>query len=146
MKQSQKFLINCNDGDNNLERATVSFVLALSAASHNNETAVFATADAAKICVKGGTDDMHAKGYEPLGTLVDDYIDNGGVIWLCPVCAKAKGITESDLREGVQLAGAPKTMDFIASGAQVLAQQQKNNPRGKLYPVDQVVNDYWKLP
>jgi predicted peroxiredoxin len=70
--------------------------------------------------VKGGTDDLTAPGYESLSTLVDDYIKNGGKIWLCPVCAKAKGIMEEDLRPGVEIAGAPRTMDFVASGAQLL--------------------------
>lgn len=116
----QKYLINCSYGEQDLERATVSFVLALSAASHNAQTAVFATSDAANLCVKGGTDNLVAEGYEPLSSLMEDYIDNGGVIWLCPVCAKAKGISEQDLRAGVEIAGAPRTMEFMASGAQLL--------------------------
>ncbi|MEJ2142220.1 MAG: DsrE family protein [Gammaproteobacteria bacterium] len=121
MDNQQKFLINCSYGEKDLERATVSFVLALSAASHNAETAVFATSDAADLCVKGGTDNLMASGYEPLSGLVDDFIDNGGMIWLCPVCAKAKGIRDEDLRPGVEIAGAPRTMEFMASGAQLLA-------------------------
>jgi len=119
--QQQKFLINCTHGANDIERATVSFILALSASMHNAETAVFATSDAAELCVKGGTDNMTAPGYEPLSELVEDYIDNGGAIWLCPVCAKAKGIGEEDLRSGVEIAGAPRTMAFMANGAQLLA-------------------------
>jgi len=117
----QKFLINCSNGADNVERATVSFVMALSAATNNAETAVFATSDAANLCVKGGTDNLVAPGYEPLSGLVEEFIDNGGTIWLCPVCAKAKGITAEDLIPGVELAGVPRTMEFMASGAQVLA-------------------------
>jgi uncharacterized protein len=89
--EEQKFLINCSDGANNPERATVSFLLAVTAAQ-TSETAVFATADAAGLCVKGG-----------------------------PACAKAKGITADDLIEGVEIAGAPRTMAFVASGARLLA-------------------------
>ena len=104
-----------------MERATVSFILALSCATHNAETAVFATADAAKLCVKGGSDDLVANGYEPLDGLVEEFVENGGKIWLCPVCAKAKGITADDLRPGVELAGAPRMMEFMASGARLMA-------------------------
>lgn len=116
----QKILINCRDGIHDVERATVSFILAVTA-SKTSETAVFATSDAAGLCVKGGVDGLVAEGYEPLADLVGDFIGNGGKIWLCPACAKAKGITEADLIEGVEIAGAPKTMAFIASGAQLLA-------------------------
>jgi predicted peroxiredoxin len=117
----QKFLVNNSYGPNDVERATVAFILALSATYNNAETAMFATSDAAKLCVKGGADDLVAEGYEPLCDLMEDYIENGGVIWLCPVCAKAKGISEEELHPGVIIAGAPKTMEFIASGAQLLA-------------------------
>ncbi len=118
---TQKYLINCTHGEKDVERATVSFILALSCATHNAETAVFATADAAKLCVKGGADDLVAKGYEPLDGLVEEFVENGGKIWLCPVCAKAKGITADDLRPGVELAGAPRLMEFLASGARLMA-------------------------
>lgn len=117
----QKFLINCTNGKDNIERATVSFVMALSAATNNAETAVFATSDAAQLCIKGGADNLVAPGYEPIDGLIEEFIENEGVIWLCPVCAKAKGITEDDLRPGVKLAGVPHIMDYTASGAQVLA-------------------------
>lgn len=119
--QQQKFLINCTDGINDLERATVSFVMALSAVTNNAETAVFATSDAAYLCTQGGTDDLVADGYEPIDTLVEEFIDNGGMIWLCPICVKAKGICEDDLRPGVEIAGVPKTMAFMQSGANLLA-------------------------
>jgi len=118
--EQQKILINCTNGANDVERATVAFILALSTASNNAETAVFATADAAKLCTRGGADNLTADGYDPLDELMEDYINVGGKIWLCPVCAKAKGITEEDLRPGVELAGAPRTMDFVSRGAQVL--------------------------
>ncbi|MBV1871826.1 MAG: DsrE family protein [Gammaproteobacteria bacterium] len=49
------------------------------------------------------------------------FIDNGGKIWLCPACVKAKGIIESDLIEGVEIAGAPKTTAYLASGAKLFA-------------------------
>lgn len=116
----QKFLINCSDGINNLERATVSFILAVTA-SQTSETAIFATSDAARLCVKGGADGLTAEGYEPLAKLMRHFVANEGKIWLCPACAKAKGITEDDLIEGVEIAGAPRTMAFMASGARLLA-------------------------
>ena len=42
----QKYLINCQDGAKHAERATISFILAVTA-SKNAETAVFMTSDAA---------------------------------------------------------------------------------------------------
>jgi predicted peroxiredoxin len=116
----QKFLINCSDGINDVERATVAFIMAV-AASTTSETAVFATADASVLCVKGGADGLSAEGYTPLAELVTAFLANQGRIWLCPACAKAKGITPDDLIDGVEIAGVPTTVAYLADGAQLLA-------------------------
>lgn len=117
---SEKYLVNCQEGMNNLERATISFILAVTA-SKTAETAVFITSDAAVLCISGAADGLQVEGYEPINDLIEAFIANGGKIWLCPACAKAKGIAESDLRQGVEIAGAPKTMAFLQAGAKLLA-------------------------
>lgn len=120
MNNNEKYLINCQDGANNVERATISLILAVSA-SKTSETAIFLTADAASLCIQGGTDELVASGYEPMSDLLTAFVENGGKIWLCPACAKAKGIEPEQLITGAEIAGAPKTMAFLASGARLLA-------------------------
>ena len=115
-----KYLVNCQEGANNVERASISFVLAATA-SKEHESAVFLTADAAHLCVKGYADKLVHEGMEPLIDLMNQFLGNGGKIWLCPVCAKVKGITEEDMIEGSEICGAPKTMAFLSSGGKVLA-------------------------
>ena len=117
---SDKFLVNCEYGANEPEKATIAFILAFTS-SKSNETAVFATADASHLFLRNNRPEVVADGYEPLGDLVDGFIENGGRIWLCPACAKAKGIAQGDLIDGVEIAGAPKTMAFLAAGAKTLA-------------------------
>lgn len=115
-----KYLINCTHGRDDVERATIAFVLAVTA-SKSAEAAVFVTSDAAEICVRGGAEGLVAEGYEPLADLLDAYLSNGGRLWLCPACARAKGITPDDLIDGAEIAGAPRTMAFLAGGARLLA-------------------------
>jgi predicted peroxiredoxin len=74
-----------------------------------------------QLCVKGGVNGLQAPGYEAAADLLDAFIDNGGKIWLCPACAKAKNITADDLIDGVEIAGAPRSMEFLAGGGKVLA-------------------------
>jgi predicted peroxiredoxin len=116
----QKYLINCQEGVNNIERATISFILAVSA-SKTNETAMFITSDAVALCTAGAVDGLVAPGYEPIANLMQDFITNGGKIWICPACIKAKNISPEDLMTGAEVAGAPRTMAFLESGAQILA-------------------------
>ena len=115
-----KYLINCQEGASNVERATISLILATSA-SKDNEAVMFLTSDAAPLCVKGGVDGLSADGMEPMTTLIEQFIGNGGRMWLCPICAKVHGISESDLIEGAEIAGAPKTMAYLEAGGKVLA-------------------------
>lgn len=117
---NQKFLLNCQHGTDNLERATIAFILATSA-SKTCETAVFLSSDATGLCVRGALDGQVAEGYEPIADLVAQYQANGGQIWVCPVCVRVKGLKPDDLLPGVEVAGAPRTMDYIASGARLLA-------------------------
>ena len=115
-----RVLINCTHGADDPERATIAFILAATA-SKSAETAVFLTADAATLCVKGGAGAIAAPGYEPLRDLMAQFLSNGGRMWLCPACAKARGIVASDLVDGAEIAGAPRTMTFLAAGARLLA-------------------------
>jgi predicted peroxiredoxin len=115
---SDKYLINASHGTEDLERATVAFILAFTS-SKTHETAVFATSGATDLLIKSNNT-FQADGYESVTDLIHGFIENGGQIWLCPACAKAKGISQEDLIEGVEIAGAPKTMAYLASGAKTL--------------------------
>lgn len=117
---NRKFLVNCQYGTDNLERATIAFILA-SSASKTSETAVFISSNATELCVRGALDGLVADGYEPIADLVAQYQANGGQLWVCPVCVKAKGLAPEDLLPGVEIAGAPRTTAYLASGASLLA-------------------------
>lgn len=117
---TDKFLVRCEYGTDNPEKATISMILAF-ASSKVSETAVFATAGAYDLFLENDAPDIHAEGYEPINGLIDGFIGNGGKVWLCPACAKAKGVEPQDLIHGVEIAGAPKVMDYLVSGAGTLS-------------------------
>ncbi|MGE0624840.1 MAG: DsrE family protein [Pseudomonadales bacterium] len=118
--QPQKILINWRDGARNPEQATITLILAVTS-SKTCETAVFVAAEASELVLKGAAEGIQIAGYEPLTDLLEAFLTNGGKLWLCPACVKAKGIDETALLDGVEVAGAPRTMAYLASGAQLLA-------------------------
>jgi predicted peroxiredoxin len=117
---SDKYLINCTYGSDNPEKATIAFILAFTS-SKTNETAVFATAGALDLFLEKSPPTLQANGYEPIKGLIDGFIENGGSIWICPACIKAKGLSQDDLIAGVEIAGAPRTMEFLSTGGKTLA-------------------------
>ena len=55
-----------------------------------------------------------------MSDLMEAYFENEGKLWVCPVCAAAHGITEDDLVEGAEIAGAARTIGFVSDGAKIL--------------------------
>ncbi|NHX27369.1 hypothetical protein HA397_25755, partial [Escherichia coli] len=90
------YLVNSCWGDNDLERATVPFILAC-AAANRGEARMFLTCDALNLVVHGGAEGLTAPGYAPLADLIGEFIAKGGRIWVCKVCAGVMNITEEDL-------------------------------------------------
>ncbi len=114
------YLINSSFGPADLERATVPFVLACAAANRGPARA-FLTSDALNLVVKGRAEGLVAHGYPPVIALIQEFVEKGGLIWVCKVCAAAMEIDEANLIEGAQIGGAPHVMDFLEGGGRVLA-------------------------
>ena len=117
---TNKFLINCQHGSDDLEKATVAMIVAGAAAAMDGETAIFLTGESVRLATTGGVDGLQAEGYPALGELLEGYKENDGQLWVCPACAKARGITADDLDDGAEIAGAARTIGFVNDGAKVL--------------------------
>ena len=118
--KAQKYVVNAQEGVKQIERASITFILAASA-SNEHETIMFATSDAVELLVKGAADGLVYQGMPPITDLFHQYVANGGRIYDCGICAKTKNITDDDLIEGAEIAGAPKVMEFLEDGGKVLA-------------------------
>jgi uncharacterized protein len=117
---TNKFLINCQHGSDDLEKATVATIVAGAAAAMDGETAIFMTGESVRLATKGGTDGLQVDKYPALSELYESYLENGGQLWVCPVCAGARDISADDLIEGAEIAGAARTIGFVNDGAKVL--------------------------
>ncbi len=117
---TNKFLINCQHGSDDMEKATVAMIVAGAAAAMDGETAIFMTGESVRLATKGGMDGMQLEGYPALADLHETYHENGGQLWVCPVCAAARDITADDLVNGAEIAGAARTIGFVNDGAKVL--------------------------
>jgi len=113
------YLVNSSFGPADMERATVPFILACAAANRGPARA-FLTGDALNLVVKGRANGLVAEGYAPVADLIAEFVEKGGIIWVCKVCAAVMGIAQEDLIEGAEIGGAPNSMDFLEAGGKVL--------------------------
>jgi len=116
-----KVLINNTNGKENLERASLSFVVANAALSSDQQAIVLLTIDGPWVATKGYADGLQADGYAPLGELIAKFIAAGGALWVCGACAKPRNITAEQLVEGAQIVGAARAVEEMVGGAQTLS-------------------------
>jgi uncharacterized protein len=118
---SERILFNCTHGKDDAERATLPFVAANVAATAGQQAVVVCTIDAVWLGTNGGTAGVHAAGLPALSELYDEYIGNGGQVWLCGACTKPRGITEEQLAKGASIVGAAKIVEELATGAKAVS-------------------------
>jgi predicted peroxiredoxin len=113
-------LINSSFGKDDAAKASVPFIIGGASAARDGDTRMFLTHSAIYMATKGGNDGVQADGFKPLDDLVQSYVGNGGILWVCKACADAKGVSADDLIDGAEIAGAGHLFAFVDDGAQVL--------------------------
>ncbi len=56
----------------------------------------------------------------PIKELINNVIESGGSIMVCPPCAKVRGYELEDFIDGVQLAGSTAMLGVVSEGAKTL--------------------------
>ena len=118
---SDKLIFNCTYGKDDPERATLPFVAANVAATAGQDAVVLCTIEAVWLGTEGGTDDIAYPGLPVLRDLAQEFVENGGQVWLCGACTKPRGIGEERVAKGAMIVGAAKVVEEIVAGAKSVA-------------------------
>ena len=114
-------MINNTRSKDDLERASLSFLVGNVALNSGQEATVLLTIDGVWVATQGYADGLQANGFEPLADLVRKFAAGGGRIWVCGACAKPRGIAQEQLVEGALIIGAATAVEALVSGAQTLS-------------------------
>ena len=118
--QTNKLVIVASRGLDD-ERATVSFTIANGGLASGLDVTMFLISSGADLVRKGAVDNAHMNPLDPpLKELVDNFMANGGKIWVCPPCAKVRGYEQENLLDGVVIAGSAALHGLIQEGAATL--------------------------
>lgn len=107
-----KYLVVSTHFDDNLEKATLPWVVANTALAEGKEVAVFLQGKSVKGVTKGGAVGMHFEPFPPIADLINAYLEGDGKVYLCSPCMKAHGVTEDQLLDGPTAAGAAFLIDL----------------------------------
>ncbi len=113
-------MVHNTHGKDDVERASLAFVVANVARSAEQQATVLLTIDGVWLAKEGYTDGLQADGFAPLGELIQQFVDAGGRVWVCGACAKPRGIGADALRPGAEIVGAAAAVEALVNGAATL--------------------------
>jgi predicted peroxiredoxin len=117
---SDRLIFICSHWRDDPERAIVTFAAANTAAAAGQTATVLCTIDAVWLGTEGGTAGLEKEGLPSLSELFAEFIDNGGEVWLCGVCARPREITDEQLVKGAKIVGAAKVIEEVVLGAKTM--------------------------
>lgn len=103
------------------ELPSVAFTVANGGMTAGLTVSAFLTSGAVDLVRKHAVDSTVVPPLEPLAALMKDFLARGGRLWACTPCVKARGYQQSDLIEGVEIAGSSKIHELIKAGAATLS-------------------------
>lgn len=112
-----KLLVSITHAKDDTDRTTVGCVVANASVASGVDTVVFLSTEGVRLSQEGYADDIHEEGFAPLKKLLTDFVDAGGLIWVCSPCFKKRNLDEKKLVPGATIVGGAKAVEFLTSGA-----------------------------
>lgn len=103
------------------ELSSVAFTIACGGISAGLKVCAFLTSSAVDLVRRRGIEMTHAQPFDPLKTLIEDFMKRGGQVVACPPCVKSRGYTQEDFIDGVTIAGASVIHEKFKAGAASLS-------------------------
>lgn len=116
-----KIMVHNTHGEDDVERATLAFVVGNAALSSGQEATVLLTIEGVWLATPGYTDGLEANGFAPIKEVIGSFIKSGGQLWVCGACMKPRGITAEQLIEGAQMVGAATAVEAMVNGANTIS-------------------------
>jgi predicted peroxiredoxin len=114
-------LVNLATGLEDAERLTVAFLVANAALDSGKRVAVWTTKEAVRLALPGYAVGVACDGCPSVERLLEQFRAGGGELMACPICFKARKLSEDDLVEGARLVGATPLWEWIGDGATVFS-------------------------
>jgi predicted peroxiredoxin len=121
MSESKKLVIVNSRGFDD-ERSSVAWSIANTAVASGMDVTVFLVSAGADWVRVGAADNARLNPLDPpMATMINNVLEGGGRILVCPPCAKVRGYNEESFIDGVVIAGAPAMLEELLAGAASLS-------------------------
>lgn len=120
MSDTKKLVVVVTRGCDD-ERSSVAWSVANGGIASGYEVTMFLVSSGADWARKGAADAARPNPLDPpIKEMMQNIMDNGGTIMVCPPCAKVRGYEKEDLIDGAVLAGSVAMLSVVSEGAATL--------------------------
>jgi predicted peroxiredoxin len=120
MSDEKKLVVVVTSGFND-ERSSVAWSVANGGVASGFQVTMFLVSSGVDWVRKGGADVARLNPLDPPAKdMIQNVINSGGTIMVCPPCAKVRGYEKKDFIDGVELAGSVAMLGVVSEGAKTL--------------------------
>jgi len=118
--EKKKLVVVVTNGFND-ERSSVAWSVANGAIGSDMQVTMFLVSSGVDWVRKGAADNARLNPLDPtMKEMIDNIVESGGRILVCPPCAGVRGYDADDFIDGVTLAGSVAMLDVVKQGASTL--------------------------
>ncbi len=117
MANGDRVIVGCTHGDEDPDRVVVAYLTAVAALDQGKEVVMWLTVDGVRLGLRGYADGIRVGMDPPVERVHAQFIEKGGLFYVCPICFKERDLDDRELVEGAELKGATPLMEFAGEGA-----------------------------
>ena len=120
MSDKKKLVVVVTNGFDN-ERSSVAWSVANGGIASDYQVTMFLVSSGVDWVRKKAMDVARMNPLDPpVKDMIQNVMDSGGTIMVCPPCAQVRGYEQEDFIDGVQLAGSTAMLGVVSEGASTL--------------------------
>ena len=120
MSDTRKLVVIVTSGFNE-ERSSVAWSVANGGIASGYEVTMFLVSSGVDWVRKGAQIAQLNPLDPPVNDMIQNVIESGGTIMVCPPCAKVRGYEQEDFIDGVHMAGSTAMLGVVSEGAKTLS-------------------------
>jgi len=117
----EKLLVVVTHGPDDVDRATIAFVMANAALAMDVDVKVILQGSGVMLAIRGMAQRVRAPNLPPLDELMATYEEQGGRLYTCTPCCKSRNIGKEDLVGNAEMVTSGFVIDETMSAKSVLS-------------------------
>jgi len=117
MTGNGRVIVGCTHGEEDSDRVAVAYLTAGAALDQGKEVVMWLSVEGVRLALRGYVDPIRAGQDPPIARLHQQFIENGGRFYVCPICFNERALNADELVENAELKGATPLMEFAGDNA-----------------------------